>query len=126
MSKKRILREVNEILSIGDDNELGLTYGEFDYLLETMKDHPYYDDDYWPEDVEFSDVKGYVETCEPHEWSELVEVVEGDGAAIFHDLEVKTLADIQRAELLIKLYNNTSSVAELEKMLKKKFRNGQI
>lgn len=123
MSNSRIIGEVKQILSIGPKNQLGLTYSEFVDIQDTLKDHPYYDEDWDESYTDFYNVEEFVKCCEPHEWSQLKVAAEGIGADIFDDLEIKTLADIQRAELLIKLYNSTSSIAELEGMLKKKFRN---
>lgn len=121
MSNKILINALKELLTIGPKNELALNYSEFFELQELMQDYPYYDDEGPVTQLGFEEVKDYLLQCNPIKWEKLKESVDGESSNIFDDLEVKTLDDIQRAELLVNLYNETSSITELEILIKGKY-----
>jgi len=116
MSKENIaLKEVLTSLSTTVDYKVNITQKDFELLLNKLKTHPFYEDDR----DEFSDTLDYIRTCEPYEWSALRRAFDGVSIKEFGEIVVESLDDQLKLELLINLYNNTSTCSELENLIKK-------
>lgn len=108
-------REVDNIVDLIDNDEL--SYSEFIDIENSVKGHLHFDDDDY--EVTFGDVKEYLYESIYKE-DEINEVCSILGVPYdILDVDVKTLADRMRLNMLLELYNKTSSIEELEKLINK-------
>lgn len=108
---------VDKIVDLIDDDEL--TLKEFLKIQSAVKSHIFYDND---GEIEFEDVKEYVSwAIDQDEWDCLKEIYGETYSSVFDDIEVKTLDDEQRLQLLSKVYNETSNYPELRMVINSKY-----
>jgi len=126
MSKKdkgyddSLIEEILEIIKDQNDDR-DITREDFDKIQRAIKDHAYYDQD----EVYFDDVEEYcswnMDSWERRDLLRTLGVSDDDKDEIHEmvaDVEIKTLDDEYRMELLLKMYKSSGSITELEKMVR--------
>lgn len=109
---------VERIVDIIDNDEL--TLREYNQIQSAVKNHVLYD--YDDLEVEFDDVKDYINyAITDDEWDCLKELYGEAYTSSLRDIEIKTLDDEQRVELLAKLYNETTNYPELRLAINSKY-----
>lgn len=111
---------IDEVIAIlENEGDRDMTVSHFNLIQRAIKYHAYYDRD----DVEWEEVEDYlnwnIDAWERNELFRLLGVSEEeDPHELLAEVEINTLDDECRMELLMKLYKSTTNIAELEKMIR--------
>lgn len=115
---------IDEIVAVIKEKDGKEISGEdFDRIESAMKDHCYYERDevYWDDITEY--LNWNINSWERDELINLMGVTDNDyeydeAHEMVSNVEVKTLDDVYRMELLLKLYKSTNNISELENMIR--------
>lgn len=106
------LKEVIDLLDSGK-----ITFEDFNRLQNSVKEHFYYDEDV--RDVEFEDVMEYLEwDLNSWERERLLTFLGINDDELKYSFGINTLDDEYRFEMVMKLFNLSTSEKELESFIK--------
>lgn len=111
---------IDEVIAIlEDEGDRDMTVSHYNRIQNAVKEHCFYDRD----ETDWDDVENYIDfNIDVWERRQLFRMLgvneEEDPHPLLAEVEINTLDDECRMELLMKLYKSTTNIAELEKMIR--------
>jgi len=108
---------IDEIIAVLE--KLDIEGRDFYRIEDAIKNHAYYE-----KDVNFEDVEDYIGwNMDAWERDDLMGLIgcncdDNGPHKLLQDVEIKTLDDEYKIELLLKMYKSSCSISELEKMVR--------